>query len=70
MSVLYAAVDSLKEKQSDWTDEEKDFQVGKVSFTVALACFCTNVHYAHLLVGKLSYPLTLESYHLTFKPRR
>ena len=27
MSVLYAAVDSLKEKQNEWTEEERDFQV-------------------------------------------
>ena len=27
LSVLYAAVDSLKEKQNEWTEEERDFQV-------------------------------------------
>jgi hypothetical protein len=27
LSVLYAAVDSLKEKREEWSEEEREFQV-------------------------------------------
>ena len=37
LSVLYSAVDSLKERRNEWAEEERDFQVRQDSLSSAAA---------------------------------